>query len=176
MCHVPDLDPSDKRPSDAHWIFGYGSNMHVPDLERWLGEKGYAVDGMLRVEAVVMPGYELVWNYFSRVRAGAAANVRARAGAELRGVALQVTPELFGAIDIKEGHPGRYHRGDAPRPARLQRSGESIQAWLYQVQPAYLSDGFVPPRRQYLALMIEAATEHGLGDDYVAALRQVATV
>ena len=151
--------------------------MHLNDLRRFLDERGFAPGGILRAVPARMRGYRLAWNYFSRVRDGAAANVVADPAAELLGVALRVDTPTLRAIDIKEGHPSRYNRGASPLPAQLMRGDgdKPIDAWLYVVRPKYLSERYVAPRRHYLALMIEGARQHGLDPDYVAALRNLPT-
>ncbi len=159
-----------------HWVFAYGSNMHLPDLRRWLGERGHDADGLLRFAPACVPGYELTWNYRSVVRRGGAANVIPRSGAELLGLALFVDDGLLAALDEKEGHPTRYDRGSVPVAARLRDEGAAIEVWLYQATDAHVVAGVAPPRASYLALLIEAAEEHGLAADYVERLRATPTL
>ncbi|MDF1701615.1 MAG: gamma-glutamylcyclotransferase [Planctomycetota bacterium] len=156
-----------------HWVFAYGSNMHLLDLRRWLRAQGHADRGPLRVEVATIQGFELAWNYRSASRQGGAANTVPRAGAVLRGLALEVDGALLAALDAKEGHPTRYNRGEAPHRAELLRAEGHVAAWLYRVTPAYEMPHDVPPRRAYLDLILEAAEEHDLGADYVAALRSI---
>ena len=158
-----------------HWVFAYGSNMHLPDLDRWLRERDLDNIGPLRIERARIPDFELVWNYRSSVRQGGAANASPRTGAELRGLALFVDNTLLSAFDEKEGHPTRYDRGAAPVHTELLGSGAPVVSWLYRVTPAYESTVAVPPRAAYLQLLIEAAEEHDLGADYVQRLREVPT-
>jgi hypothetical protein len=153
-----------------HWIFAYGSNMHLPDLQRWLRDQGYDHPGPSRVEVASVQDFELAWNYRSASRAGGAANAMPRAGSELRGLALEVDEALLMAIDEKEGHPVRYDRGEAPVCAELMRAGRSIEAWLYRVTPAFEAPYAVAPRRAYLNLILEAAAHHELGQHYVTHL------
>jgi hypothetical protein len=158
-----------------HWIFAYGSNMHLGDLARWLRANGSAEALPARVAAARIEDYELAWNYRSVARAGGAANAKSRAGAALRGLALWGDDRMLAALDRKEGHPDRYDRGDHPIRATLLADGATIPSWLYRVAPAHELEAAVPPRRAYLELLIEAAAQHGLGADYVAHLRQIPT-
>lgn len=160
-----------------HWVFAYGSNMHLPDLRRWLGERGFGDLWLLEHRRAMLPDHRLVWNYYSPVRKGAAANVEHAPGHDLHGLALKVCDRLLGAIDVKEGHPERYNRGDTPVPTRLltENGVRMDTSWLYVVRPKYLVEEFVPPRAHYLGLMVEAAREHGLPEDYVAGLENVRT-
>ena len=159
-----------------HWIFAYGSNMHLPDLRRWLHADGSAEAVPSRVVAARIEGYELAWNYRSVARAGGAANAMPCAGGELRGLALWGTDALLAALDRKEGHPGRYDRGVEPVRAIALDDRRSLSAWLYRVAPGHQRDAAIPPRSAYLALLIEAAEEHALGADYVARLRDIPTL
>ena len=158
-----------------HWVFAYGSNMHVPDLKRWLRERGYPSEGLYSAEPARLSGYRLVWNYFSNVRNGAAANVERKRGHEVRGVALAINDSLLEAIDEKEGHPERYFRGTEPVPAESLWDGRTLNTWLYIVRPVYLSKERVAPRRDYLGLMVEAARAYRLGTRYIKSLQQIPT-
>ncbi len=159
-----------------HWVFAYGSNMHLPDLQRWLREQGYDHPGPARVEVASIQDFELAWNYRSASRGGGAANAMPRVGRALRGLALEVDEALLMAIDEKEGHPVRYDRGEAPVSAELVRAGGRIAAWLYRVTPAFEAPSRVAPRRAYLDLILEAAAHHDLGQDYVTQLHATPVV
>lgn len=156
-----------------HFVFAYGSNMHLPDLGRWLREQhlGHLAPASHRRARLV--DHALDWHYRSASRDGGAANVVQAPGQEVRGLLLEVSDELLAAIDRKEGHPQRYSRGRAPIDAWCLDQGRRYPAWLYQVTPAYRTAAPVPPRRHYLDLMIEGARTHALGEAYVAALRAI---
>ena len=158
----------------VHWVFAYGSNMHLPDLRCWLAAQGHPTDGILAAQPAALDGYRLVWDYFSPARQGAAANVAPAPGQTLLGVALQVDTPTLHAIDSKEGHPNRYHRGAAPLVARILAGG-SVSVWLYRVLPLFRQAVAVRPRRAYLQLMLQAAATHGLGDAYAAQLAATPT-
>ena len=150
------------------WVFAYGSNMDLGDFARWCRERGREIGRITRAECARVEGHRLVWNYHSRARAGGAANVEQASGVELFGVALEVCPTALAALDAKEGHPNRYRRSLVG--ARLLGSEERIDAWLYAVEPSFVSSGIVPPRRAYLELLIQAARQHGLPQAYIDAL------
>lgn len=159
-----------------HWVFAYGSNMHLPDLGRWLRAGGYGDAEPLRVEPACIPDFALTWNYRSVVRRGGAANVTPRSGGELRGVALLVDDALLEALDAKEGHPSRYDRGGRPVRTQLLRAAESVEAWLYRATAACTSPHPEPPRAAYLRLLVDAAERHELGAAYVERLRSTPTI
>lgn len=143
------------------WVFAYGSNMNLKDLRQWLEKKGYGSDGIKQAEAATLPGYRLVWNYYSTGRNGGAANIEPATGKELPGIVLQVDQETLDGIDRKEGHPKYYSRGDAKRMINLE-GGEEIEAWVYIAVHERCCSKLTPPRREYLQLMIDAAREFNL--------------
>lgn len=161
----------------SHRVFAYGSNMHLPDLGRYLRARELPPGALGSVRPAALPGYRLMWNYRSKVRGGGAANVErfefdgacAFEGAELYGLVLEVDQVLLNAIDVKEGHPARYVR---ERASVVYGDGVTAEAWVYVVRPEHCVGEFVAPRAEYLELMIAAAEQHRLPADYVDALRR----
>lgn len=158
------------------WVFVYGSNMHLSDLARWfLRERGQRPN-ILDQRAALLPSHRLVWNYFSRVRGGGAANIERVTGQvtvdkhQLPGVALFVDEPTRLGLDQKEGYPSRYTR-------TLERivllGGEEVDAWVYSVKPEHLHPHYVAPTREYVTLMIQGAQAHGLPKEHVQALRRL---
>lgn len=155
--------------AELHHVFAYGSNMHLPDLARWLREKQYPP---LRPRGLCtghLLEHELAWNYRSVARQGGAANVRPRAGARVPGLVLTVEEELLLALDAKEG--SSYER---VRLAIAEADGIT-EAWVYRVLEERLVPGGCPPRREYLDIVIRAAEEHGLPEWHLEALRTTTT-
>jgi hypothetical protein len=143
------------------WLFAYGSNMNVEDFREWLTSNGHCADGILRVEPATLPGYRIVWNYYSVSRKGGAANVEPCAGRELPGLALSVNEATLKATDHKEGHPSSYNRGSSRLAVRLY-NGETVDAWLYVAVRDRCSATPVLPRREYLQLLVDAARRYSL--------------
>ena len=156
------------------WVFAYGSNMDLADLRRWFRDRNRDVNGIHSHQYAVLPGYRLVWNYYSSGRRGGAANIELQAGRELPGVALQVDSTALAAIDAKEGHPSYYNRGDRMMPIRLG-DGRVVGAWVYIARPERCSAAPVRPRRDYLGLMIAAAEQYQFPDWYLNELRATST-
>jgi len=152
-------------------VFAYGSNMDLDDLRRWLDDKGYASTGLLSSQPGILSGFALVWNYHSKVRAGGAANIEERSGAQLPGLVLTVDAKTLAAIDRKEGHPHRYSRGSRRRSVVL-RDNSRVDAWVYVVQPQFILDNIVPPAADYLRLIVAAARKHRLPLWHIALLEQ----
>ena len=92
----------------TEWVFAYGSNLHIQDLKHWLRHYGYSDEGIIQVLPAILDNYRLVWNYYSPVRKGGAANVEPAPGHQVLGALLELTPETLPGIDRKEGHPKRY--------------------------------------------------------------------
>lgn len=157
-----------------HRVFAYGSNMHLGDLRGWMERRGFG-DGCIHgSRAAFLEGWELVWNYRSPSRSGGAANVQPATGAVLPGALLEVDARGLEALDYKEGHPGRYRRGEPPVPVKLE-GGDVAEAWLYVVTTEYRQPHPVLPRLSYLRLMVEGAIHHGLPTWHVEALKKLET-
>jgi gamma-glutamylcyclotransferase len=69
-----------------------------------------------------------------------------------------------GELDAKEGAGFAYRR----REVDVLLGGSSFAAFAYEVIEKEPAD--VPPRRDYLDLLVTGAREHGLPEDYVAEL------
>lgn len=156
--------------TSLEWTFAYGSNMNVDDVRAWFVEKGHSDACIQRCARATLPGYRLIWNYYSRSRKGGAANVERVAGASLPGVAVQMNVAGLVALDRKEGHPKYYSRGDAPVTVHLG-DGSSVRAWLYIAVPAKCRTTIVWPTREYLDLIVTAAVSHGLPPEHIEMLR-----
>lgn len=161
------------KQSKSHWVFAYGSNMNLEDFKAWLASKGKPAKGILQYERATLPGFSLIWNYYSKNRNGGAANVQA-SDRNLPGLALQVDEVTLKAIDQKEGHPNYYSRGDKPRKVLLQ-SGKEVLAWVYIALPECCSVHPVWPTRNYLQLLISAAKTHCLPSWHIEDLQSTQT-
>lgn len=166
---------SAKAKTPGHAVFAYGSNMHLRDLERWMGERDLGAPRVNAAWPAVLPDFRLAWCYRSPVREGGAANVVPAAGAEVPGLVLRVDDHTFAALDRKEQHPTHYDRG--PEPMQLRHSsGEPLTAWVYQVTEAWVCPEPEWPRSHYLRLLVEAAREHRLPRRHVDELLRTPTV
>lgn len=154
------------------WVFAYGSNMHLADLERWLGSRPPPRGRILQAQAAHVEGYRLVFNYYSPRRRGGAANVEATPNQRLPGVAVRLNDAGLAAMDDKEGHPHRYVR-EATRT--VLASGSEVDAWIYVVRPEFTTAEPVLPTRHYRKLLVEGAVEFGLPEAHIAGLRRLET-
>lgn len=150
--------------------------MDRQDLERWLKEHAHDPACVSEARAALLPHHRLVWNYFSESRDGGVANVQYDpTSGDLPGVALWVDDSGLEALDVKEGHPHSYSRGQEPIEVRLLATGERLGAWLYKVNASEQSPGFVPPRRAYRDIVVRGAESFRLPEDHVQTLRSVCT-
>jgi len=161
------------------WMFAYASNMHLPDIERWLRDNAHPAARAAQVrrglkmsgKRAALDGWELCWNHYSSHRGGGAANVRKVAGRRVHGIAYPITGELIAVFDAKEGYPASYDRMVVP--VTLLDSGDSVDAWLY------VSKGNRPepclPTREYKRIVLAGARSWGLPGDYVRRLSAIRT-
>jgi gamma-glutamylcyclotransferase (GGCT)/AIG2-like uncharacterized protein YtfP len=148
--------------------------MDLDDLARWARSKGLPGPRILAHHLACLKGFERVWNYRSRARAGGAANVQPAEASGVWGLVLEVDLETRRLIDRKEGHPGRYSRGYDPLPVVLSQDGKAVQAWVYQVTEAHICDEIIPPTRAYLDLIIQSAIRHNFPSEALEALQATA--
>jgi hypothetical protein len=155
-----------------HRVFAYGSNMHLPDLARWMEEHGRPAPAVHKIIPALLEQHRLAWNYRSRARGAGAANAWPSPGQQLPGIILEVDAATFAAIDAKEGHPNRYCRGTTMEQL-VGLDGDPLHAWVYRVTPALLRPEPQWPTRAYLKLIRTAARTHNLPQwhqDHLASL------
>jgi gamma-glutamylcyclotransferase (GGCT)/AIG2-like uncharacterized protein YtfP len=153
------------------WVFAYGSNLHIADLRSWLRHYGYSDGGIIQVLPALLRDYELVWNYYSPVRKGGAANVRPAQKHKVLGALLEITPETLPGIDKKEGHPARYCRGENRVLVHTLDEKNSFMAWVYEVQSAYQTPEPTPPTQAYLDIMLDGIQQVGLAPSWSQEVR-----
>jgi len=145
--------------------------MDLNDLARWALSKGLPGPRVLAHHLACLRGFERVWNYRSRARGGGAANVQPAESSGVWGLVLEVDLETRKLIDRKEGHPGRYSRGDEPLPVELCQESRGVQAWVYQVTEPHICHETIPPTRAYLDLIIQSAIRYNFPSEALEALK-----
>ena len=151
----------------TEWVFAYGSNLHIQDLKHWLRHYGYSDQGILQVLPAILDNYRLVWNYYSPVRKGGAANVHPAPGHHVMGALLELTPETLPGIDRKEGHPERYNRGEQPIATQSLDQKRKYLAWVYEVQPNYRTPEPTAPTQDYYDIMLDGIRQVGLPESWI---------
>ena len=144
------------------WVFAYGSNLHIEDLKSWLGHYGYSTQGIIQVLPAVLEDYELIWNYYSPVRKGGAANVRPAQNKRVLGAIIEITAQTLPGIGKKEGHPTHYCRGEKRVRIQTLDGKMSYLGWVYEVQPAHRTPDPTPPTQAYLDIMLDGIRQVGL--------------
>jgi hypothetical protein len=156
---------------NKHWVFAYGSNMHLQDLRRFFASRDKELNIFEHTPAV-LKDYELTWNYYSKARRSGAANIVAKPGAAVHGLALNICAESLVGFDLKEGHPKYYSRGECPT-AIVTYDGRTLMAHIYEVTQDYIQPQTERPSQHYLNLILEAAREHELDEDYCRMLEMI---
>lgn len=148
--------------------------MNLPDLALWAASKELPAPVVRCIRVATLHDFELAWNYRSPGRRGGAANVARAPGRSVPGVVLCIDRATLAALDHKEGHPKRYSRGDAPLAVEL-RTGGRLDAWVYEVTDEWRASGLVPPRADYLNLLIQGARRFGLPQWHIRSLETTPT-
>lgn len=139
--------------------FAYGSNMASSQLAAWGTEHRALGAAELRDHRLAFLRRSIRW------QAGAADIVHA-SGESVWGVLWELP---FGAseLDVKEAAGDAYRR----RLVRVGLDGSEVSAMAYEVIEKEPEE--VPPRREYLDLMLAGAREHGLPQAWLARLEAI---
>jgi len=126
------------------FYFAYGSNM---DLEQ-VGARGLQT---VSHQPGRLDGYCLAFNKLNtRVEGAAHANIVKRGGDVVEGVVFELSGSgAIAQMDPYEGVPTRYRRVIVD----VESDGESLSAWTYIAQPAFVREGLLPTR-DYLARLL----------------------
>ena len=148
------------------WYFAYGSNMQTATFR---GRRGIEFHRALPMRA---PGWRLVLDKPPLVPIGESfANIVRDAGAEVLGVAYEVSADALQTIDLTEGVLiGNYQRCAIEVLPLAADDGEPLAAFTL-VSDRH--DSALRPSTRYLGLLIEGAIEHGLPSAYVEFLRGI---
>jgi hypothetical protein len=141
--------------------FAYGADMAGEALADLLGR---AVEG----RRARLPGFRLAFTARSQEWEGGVADIVREEGAEVEGVAFELTPADALRLDFAEGMAdGPYRR----RRVRVQlEGGEEVEAVAREVAR---KAPHIAPSPAYLDAMVSAATEQGLTEGYVDFLMQL---
>jgi len=145
------------------WYFAYGSNLSV-------GQKELRTGRIRRAIRCRLPGYAFAFN--KRGRNGQVyANIVANSKSEVWGVVYLCNPEAMRAMDQYEGvASGHYKR----IPVRVvQDTGEETDAITYIAGADYVCEPG-KPSREYLERIVSGAKHHGLPDEYVERIKELA--
>lgn len=143
--------------TSAALYFAYGSNMKTTRIQG-------RVPGVRPAGRAQLLGFRLTFNRRSTVDGTAKANLVESPGDVVWGVLFEIDPEGWVTVDEAEG-------GYVRREVRVVDDEErSIAAQTY-ISTQLTDDP--RPTESYRRLIVEGALEHGLPEDYVAALEAV---
>lgn len=148
------------------WYFAYGSNLQ---RATFCGRRGIVC---LRAVPVRVPGWRLVFDKPSILPSGhATANIVAEHGAEVLGVAYEISESDHQHVELTEGVLlGNYRRITVEIEPLVATHGAPRTAYSLGSESR---DPTLLPSTRYLALVVEGALEHGLPEAWVAWLRSV---
>ncbi len=139
--------------------FAYGSNLHLKQFAR-------RCPGSKAVGRARLPDYRLAFTRYSSNRRGGVADIVPEPDAEVWGALYEVDEACLAALDEYEGVPRSYRR---EMIRVLDDSRVEQEAVVYIANQT----GAFAPSREYLALIIEGARDHGLPEEYIRAIEQV---
>ena len=147
--------------------FAYGSN-----LDRSQMQDRCPVSRLLGVGC--LQGYRLDFTHYSSRWSGGVADVVKSEGAEVWGVVYEITDSNQKKLDGYEGCPDWYEGGPGTYTrfqTNIRTGDEEMEGvWTYTVQD---KKGFIPPGKNYLAILKRACVEYGFPDSYSLWLSKV---
>jgi gamma-glutamylcyclotransferase (GGCT)/AIG2-like uncharacterized protein YtfP len=135
-------------------LFAYGSNLAESEMRSWCPQARFA--GLAR-----LPGHRLALNRRSIRWGGGAADIVPAPGEEVWGALYEVPDGALEGLDAKEGQGWAYRRVEV----EVERDGRPTRAAAYEVVDKERDE--VPATPEYKALLLGAARERGLPDDYL---------
>ncbi len=141
------------------WYFGYGSNM---DPRTFLGRRKMRP---FEVRVARLVDYELRFNLPVGGGERGVANVVRTEGAEVWGVAYQISATDGTRLDRSEGVPRMYQR------VRIELADEAGDRFVAFTYGSGRGDESRKPSRRYMGLLLAGAQHHDLPADYVGYLR-----
>jgi gamma-glutamylcyclotransferase len=138
-------------------LFAYGSNLAASEIDAWCPEARFA--GVAR-----LPDHRLALNRRSIRWGGGAADIVPAPGEEVWGALYEMPDGALEGLDAKEGHGWAYRRVGV----EVERDGRRIPAAAYEVVDKAPEEVSATP--EYAALLVGAARERGLPEDYVRRL------
>jgi gamma-glutamylcyclotransferase (GGCT)/AIG2-like uncharacterized protein YtfP len=136
--------------------FAYGSNLHLRQFAR-------RCPGASAVGRARLPAHRLSFTRYSTKRKGGVADIVPEEGATVWGALYEVEEHHLASLDEYEGVPRSYRRETI---VVLDDAETEREAWVYIANQT----GAFAPSRQYLGIIVSGARDHGLPEEYIAAL------
>ena len=160
-------------PAPVPLYFGYGSNLNATDVRRWADERDVPHLNLQPLEAMWLPDYVPVFDYYSRSRRGGALNLRPCRGGLTPGVLFRAAGHDWQSMDRKEGTSGGFYRR---LPIwTLDHRGNRTAAETYEVCPDRRG-AYCKPAGGYVQIVQEGLAHFGLPQDEINAAAQDQTV
>jgi gamma-glutamylcyclotransferase len=137
-------------------LFAYGSNLAATEMDAWCPEARFA--GVAR-----LPDHRLALSRRSIRWGGGAADIVSASGEEVWGALYEVPDGTLERLDAKEGEGWAYRRIEVE--VEVEHGGRRVAAEAYEVVDKEREG--VPPTPDYAALLLRAARERGLPEEYV---------
>jgi gamma-glutamylcyclotransferase len=138
-------------------LFAYGSNMASAEIRVWCPEARFAGVARLRDRRFELRRRSLRWG-------GGAADIVPAPGEEVWGALYELPTGALDRLDAKEGEGFAYRRV----AVEVEAGGRRLAAEAYEV--AVREPNEVPPTPEYAVLLVRAARERGLPEEWVARL------
>jgi gamma-glutamylcyclotransferase len=139
-------------------LFAYGSNLAASEMEAWCPQARFV--GVAR-----LPGHRLALLRRSIRWGGGAVDIVPAPGEEVWGALYELPDSTLDALDAKEGEGWAYRR----TTVRVEvADGGPLEAEAYEVIEKEPDE--VPATPEYAALLLGAARERGLPEDYIERL------
>jgi gamma-glutamylcyclotransferase (GGCT)/AIG2-like uncharacterized protein YtfP len=139
-----------------HYYFAYGSNMAEEQMR-------HRCPSAEKIGVASLRDHELVFNRRGSYRPGGVASVAEADGKRVYGVVWRISSTDLEQLDVTED-PGAYKRS---METVFGLEGSRWRTYLYEAMP----EGVFDPDRGYLDMIIEAAVEAGLPQEYVEELQ-----
>jgi gamma-glutamylcyclotransferase len=137
-------------------LFAYGSNLAATEMDAWCPEARFAGVARLPDRRLALSRRSIRWG-------GGAADIIAAPGEEVWGALYEVPDGTLELLDAKEGEGWAYRRIEVE--VEVDRGGRRVAAEAYEVVDKEREG--VPPTPEYAALLLRAARERGLPEEYV---------
>lgn len=140
--------------------FGYGSNMSESYMKQY-------TPGLKYVRNAQLPNFEIQFRKYSENMQGGISSIIEKPGGMIYGVLYWIPRKEIEELDILEDVPLGIYKRETFQV--LGDDGEWYAADLYRVTEP---KGPFEPAKQYLDLMINGATEHGINAEWLETLKK----
>lgn len=145
------------------FYFAYGSNLNTNQMKQRCPSSKPLDIGCLK-------GYRLDFTHRSSGWAGGVADIVEDQNSEVWGLIYEVSMEDLYQLDDYEGYPDVYTRFQT---SVKTKSGKTLKVWVYTVVQ---KEDFIPPTKEYMKLILEAAEKYVFPNTYLSYLKTIETI